>query len=186
MATTSTTTGPVKYTDYVPLGNAIAEAFETLRANWLELRSRGQAPGTLEEYVEAHGPQALNAELRDTLSRAPAYIHDRARTRAQALIVGASHDRRQGAQILSHKMARRYARLITGVPDASMTNAHRRKLSPAEVRFIRRECRPGRGSLTSVHALALLFGVSEGAIYQIIQRRTYRDVPDNVPPEEEA
>lgn len=52
-----------------------------------------------------------------------------------------------------------------------------RQLTPEQVRFIRREYRPGHGSITNGCALARLFGVNSGLVYQIAHGMAYRDVP---------
>lgn len=184
----NTSTRLITYMDYTSLGNIlgdiIAEAFETTRAEWAELRDQGRAPGPLAAYVEAHGPRALPAGTADTLSRIPAYVHARAGTLARDLIVEASRDRarvlpaeQRYTLVLSPKEARRYVHLIAGAPGPG-GQSQRRKLSPAEVRFIRREHRPGYGSPTSTYALARLFGVGVGVIHRVVQGQTYRDVPD--------
>lgn len=61
--------------------------------------------------------------------------------------------------------------------DAAPGAKRSRALTPAEVRFIRREYRPGRGSHTNGSALARLFGVNPGLVHQIVRGLVYRDVP---------
>jgi len=175
------------------IATAIAEAFEAIRAEWLELRDRGQPTGPLGDYVKVKGPQTLPAGTAVDLSWASDYTRGRIRSRARDLIVEASRARaRELPPDLRHRAtlspgtAKQYIHHIVGAlgpgPDGRRS---RRKLSPAEVRFIRREHRPGFGSPTSAYALARLFGVNVGVIYKVVQRRTYRDVPDEAPPAED-
>lgn len=175
-ATTATTT-TAGYMAYVELGDEIAEAHERLVSEWMDKAPAGKR-GSQGGYIAAHGPRALPADWRGY--QVPVYILQRARVRARALIRTASQERhRQGlaAKPMGDRETR--ARVLAITPRGAVYSARTgRRFTPEQVRFIRREYRPGRGSPTSAYGLGQLFGVSPGVIYQVVARQTYADIPE--------